>query len=489
MKKTSFLCGTVLAGSLALCACSSYQPTKNAWKTTKDLWYTYVSVPARVDYSEKGDLSPRAMALSTCMMGIDVELSRFERTMMNADRAPTREWLDKLFADYPWVSGFAGVKYDGTLLGHEPGPSLKNLDFIPLLYEDKKQNSRALRGYVQQSPLGPEVMLAAPLYDGVDFLGIVVAHFDMRALSKFSSSPEDLVILSPAALLWPGKYDFAATPLAGVDWETVASKSTSGTCTNERGSFYYQIRYLGNLPLIFAVVESGSFPEGNGDVNQGTPFFPQITEKLPPPPQPERKKKDDDTTPATPQFGASEESMDPLSAVDAEIRATQQPHDIQPGSSQSVLEPGQPAPERKSRVQERALEGENVQVRRPQRRRLHIPDEALEMPEAPKPEPRPTIQMPSPFGPRPSRPAEDGAAAPADTPADTAPQATPDAAAPAQAGDAEKAAPAPEEKAAPAEQPAAAQETAAEEKPAAPEEPSRPATLPGGRPSPFGPRK
>ena len=489
MKKTSFLCGTVLAGSLALCACSSYQPTKNAWKTTKDLWYTYVSVPARVDYSEKGDLSPRAMALSTCMMGIDVELSRFERTMMNADRTPTREWLDKLFADYPWVSGFAGVKYDGTLLGHEPGPSLKNLDFIPLLYEDKKQNSRALRGYVQQSPLGPEVMLAAPLYDGVDFLGIVVAHFDMRALSKFSSSPEDLVILSPAALLWPGKYDFAATPLAGVDWETVASKSTSGTCTNERGSFYYQIRYLGNLPLIFAVVESGSFPEGNGDVNQGTPFFPQITEKLPPPPQPERKKKDDDTTSATPQFGASEESMDPLSAVDAEIRATQQPHDIQPGSSQSVLEPGQPAPERKSRVQERALEGENVQVRRPQRRRLHIPDEALEMPEAPKPEPRPTIQMPSPFGPRPSRPAEDGAAAPADTPADTAPQATPDAAAPAQAGDAEKAAPAPEEKAAPAEQPAAAQETAAEEKPAAPEEPSRPATLPGGRPSPFGPRK
>lgn len=485
MKKTSFLCGTVLAGSLALCACSSYQPTKNAWKTTKDLWYTYVSVPATVDYSEKGDLSPRAMALSTCMMGIDVELSRFERTMMNADRSPTREWLDKLFADYPWVSGFAGVKYDGTLLGHEPGPSLKNLDFIPLLYEDKKQNSRALRGYVQQSPLGPEVMLAAPLYDGVDFLGVVVAHFDMRALTKFSSSPEDLVILAPTALLWPGKYDFAATPLAGVDWETVASKSTSGTCTNERGSFYYQVRYLGNLPLIFAVVESGSFPEGNGDVNQGAPFFPQITEKLPPPPQPERKKKDDDTTPVTPQFGASEDAMDPLSAADAEIRATQQPHDIQPGSSQSVLEPGQPAPERKSRVQERALEGENVQVRRPQRRRLHIPDEALEMPEAPRQEPRPSIQMPSPFGPRTSQPAAD-AAAPAATPSETPP---------ADSG-AATAAPAPAEKAAPAATPAAAPENAAEEKPAAseeaskpaPAEPSRPATLPGGRPSPFGPR-
>ena len=483
MKKT-ILCGTVLAGSLALCACSSYQPTKNAWKTTKDLWYSYVSVPAKVDYSEKGDLSPRAMALSTCMMGIDVELSRFERTMMNADRAPTREWLDKLFADYPWVSGFAGVKYDGTLLGHEPGPSLKNLDFIPLLYEDKKQNSRALRGYVQQSPLGPEVMLAAPLYDGMDFLGVVVAHFDMRALSKFSSSPEDLVILSPSALLWPGKYDFAATPLAGVDWDTAARKSTSGTCTNDRGSFYYQVRYLGNLPLIFAVVESGTFPEGNGDVNQGTRFFPQITEKLPPPPQPERKKKDDEAPSTTPQFGASEEALDPLGAADAEIRATQQPHDIQPGSEQSVLEPGQPAPARKSRVQERQLEGENVQVRRPQRRRLHIPDEALEIPETPKPEPRPAVQMPSPFGPRGARPTDSASeTAPAETPAATQPDAG-QGAAPAQESGAEKAAPA-AEKAEPAAKPAEAPEEAS---PAATEEPSKPATLPGGRPSPFGPR-
>lgn len=94
---------------------------------------------------------------------------------------------------------------------------MKELDFIPLLYEDKKQNSRALRGDVQNTPLGPEIMLAAPLYDGVDFLGIVVAYFDMRALMQYSGNPENLVILSPHALLWPGKYDFAATPLAGVN--------------------------------------------------------------------------------------------------------------------------------------------------------------------------------------------------------------------------------------------------------------------------------
>ena len=507
MKKRSLVCCTVLAGSLLLSACSSYQPTKNVWKSTKDMWYSYVSVPATVDYSEKGTLSPRGQALSACMMGVDMELSRFERTMLNADRPPTREWMDRFFADYPWVNGFAGVKYDGTLLGQEPGPSLKNLDFIPLLYEDKKQNSRALRGYVQQSDLGPEVMLAAPLYDGVDFLGIVVAYFDMRNLVKFSSSPEDLVILSPQALLWPGKYDFAATPLSSVDWEEVVRKSSSGTCTNERGSFYYQVRYLGNLPLVFAVVESGDFPQGNGDVNQGVRFFPKITEKLPPPPQPERKKRDD-AHEVTPVFGASQDTLDGLGGAGDTIPG-QQPTDVQPGSPGALLTaPPAGAPAQKSgRVKERQLEGENVQVRRPSRR-MHIPDSALEIPDAPAPQPVPQVQMPSPFGPRRTE-APAPSAAPAGTPAETAAPAAETPATPAPAPAATSPAPAtpaaaPAAPASPAETPSAAPAAPATTPPAAPaasapktdeaapaETPasSGPALLPGGRPSPFGPRR
>ncbi len=465
MKKRSLVCCTVLAGSLLLSACSSYQPTKNVWKSTKDMWYSYVSVPATVDYSEKGTLSPRGQALSACMMGVDMELSRFERTMLNADRPPTREWMDRFFTDYPWVSGFAGVKYDGTLLGQEPGPSLKNLDFIPLLYEDKKQNSRALRGYVQQSDLGPEVMLAAPLYDGVDFLGIVVSYFDMRNLVKFSSSPEDLVILSPQALLWPGKYDFAATPLSSVDWAEVVRKSSSGTCTNERGSFYYQVRYLGNLPLVCAVVESGDFPQGNGDVNQGGRFFPKITEKLPPPPPPERKKRDD-THEVTPVFGASQDTLDGLGGAGDTIPG-QQPTDVQPGSPGALLTapPAGASAQKSGRVKERQLDGGNVQARRSSRR-MHIPDSALEIPDAPAPQPVPQVQMPSPFGPRrteaPAGTPSETAAPAADTPATpSAPPAAPAASAPKT------------DEAAPAETPAS----------------SGPALLPGGRPSPFGPRR
>lgn len=109
------------------------------------------------------------------------------------------------------------------------------MDFIPLLYEDKKQSTRALRADVQNTPLGPEVLLAAPLYDGTDFLGVVAAYFDMRTLLQYSQSPEDMVILSPQALLWPGKYDFAATPLASVNWDEVVTKSSSGHLHQRHG--------------------------------------------------------------------------------------------------------------------------------------------------------------------------------------------------------------------------------------------------------------
>ncbi|GFH62877.1 MAG: conserved hypothetical protein [Candidatus Desulfovibrio kirbyi] len=329
-------CFLPLAALALTVGCSAYQPTKNVWKSARGFWNVYVSPPVEVDYQEKSDLSPQALALTNSMLGIDLELERLERVMLNADKPPTRAWVADFMKKFPWISGFAGVKYDGTILGQMPASPLKQLDFIPLLYEDKKQNSRALRGDVQNTLLGPEVLLAIPLYDSVDFLGIMLSHFDMRTLMQYSVDPQSLVVLSPQALLWTGKYDFAATPLAGVNWEDVVSKNSSGVCKNATGSFYYIVRYLGNLPLVFAVAESGAFAEGDGDVSKGITFFPKEREKLPPP-QPERKNKD------TPPEG---QQVDLLAG-----QAADGAKDIQPGNSESVLLKKTPSGG-KSRVQE-----------------------------------------------------------------------------------------------------------------------------------------
>lgn len=393
---------------LAFCfctGCSSYQPTKNIWKSTKGLWNSYISPPATIDFEEKGALSPKALALTTSMMGIDVELARLERTMQNADRPPTRTWLTRFFEQFPWVTGFAGIKYDGTILGQEPPDSIGKIDFIPLLYEDKKQKSHALRADVQGGADGAEVIIAAPLYDGVDFLGIVAAYFDMRSLMHFSSTPEDLVILCPYALLWPGKYDFSATPLAGINWGEAAEKSTGGTCTNANGTFFYQIRYLGNLPIVFAVAETGDFPEGSGHLDQGIPFFPQEREKLPPP-NFENKKADDANR--IPSFREPDENSD-TNLTEGEAAEPKNTHkldskeaEIQPGSNDSVLLRKKNAHKQK-RVQERRLEGENITVERVKERRARKKSEHQEkrlelIPNADMP----TLSggRPSPFGPR-----------------------------------------------------------------------------------------
>ena len=429
----------VFAASLVT-GCSSYQPTKNVWKSTKSFWNTYVSPPASVDFDEKGNLSPQALSLTHSMMGIDVELTRLERVMLNADKPPTREWLSSFLTSFPWISGFAGVKYDGTILGQEPANPVKPLDFIPLLYEDKKQNSRALRADVQNSPYGPEVLLASPLYDGVDFLGVVVANFDMRSLMQYSQTPQDVVILSPQALLWPGKYDFASTPLAGVNWDEVVTKSASGTCSNVNGKFYYNVRYLGNVPLIFAVAESGNFPQGNGSVDQGLAFFPKDRPKLTPPPHVERKNKN--------RFEEGQNvDVTPEQATGAPAQASGKPAggaDIQPGSHDSMLLRQKKAERRK--VQERQLEGENASVDRtprPAKAKKETPPTGLGI--APD-EDAATLPggRPSPFGPKDG----DDSAKPADTSAK------------------------------PAESKTDSGSTGSQP----------PAALPDGRPSPFGPR-
>lgn len=493
-----FLCGSFLILAL-ICSygCSSWQPTKNVWKSTRGLWNTYVSPPASVDYDDKGSLSPEAQALSRAMVGIDSELGKLERTMQNADRPPTQEWLTRLFAEFPWLNGFAGVKYDGTILGQEPPDSIKQLDFIPLLYEDSKQHSHAIRGDVQPSPLGPEVMLAAPLYDGTDFLGIVAAYFDMRSLMHFSSSANDIVVLTPQALLWPGKYDYAATPLAGTNWQQVVRESTAGVCSNSTGSFYYVVRYLGNLPIIFALPKSGNFPEGSGSLEQAAAFFPQEREKLPPPTLPERKNKSETGVPAF----EKPEPEEPEPVAPAQAQAMPQPSNrnvIPQGSRESVLLKRGKA-KRQRQVEERALDGENVEYKRPEKP-AEPPLELIPNQEVPRlADGRPSpfgrqqeeereqeYRRPSPFGPGANQPEATNKETPAPKPStNTAmePAAQGNATATRQKESSEAAPGQPETGARP-DRDARPGENAAGQ----PAGPGRPATLPGGRPSPFGPR-
>ena len=495
-------------------ACSSYQPTKNVWKGTKDLWYEYVSPPASIDYSETGKLTAQGQALVDGMMGVDIELAKLERLMTNADRPPTRGWLNGFFNEVPWVDGFTGLRADGTVLGTEvpAGKPQVTVDYVPLLYEPAKQSTRALRGDMQQTTIGPVVVLAAPLYDGIDFLGVVATYFRISSIIDRVKKPDSVVVFTPHGLLW-SPYEYGATPMAGIDWNQSVTKASSGVVSNERGSFVYQVRWLGNLPLIFAVADKGDFPKSTGSLAGSEKYFPK-REKLPVPPLKERTR---------PAQSSGAEFLPPQPGQEAKAhQGGTSAHDIEAGSSDSMLLQEPAAPVRKSRVTERDLEGENTTYKprprpRAQQRRLPpiiIPD----MPEE-APAPAPEFERPSPFGPRKAQPEATEPAAATPEAAQTAPEAAPGTTAapqvsapaaqtpaatlsggrpspfgprPSQAPAAETPAPsaqpqtapeAPATSAAPAAQPAAPAQPEVEAAPS-----QAPAMLPGGRPSPFGPR-
>ncbi len=271
MPTRNILCiALLLCFSLGNFGCSSNQTIKDAWQGTKDFWYSNVSVPASIDYDDTGDLSAYEQSLAKNMLGIDAQLTRLEKVMNNADRLPTQQWIQGLFAQFPWIDGFSGVREDGKIIGEAPGPPMKPLDFAPLLLEDTQQNFRALRANVQDTPMGPEVFLAAPLYDAHTFLGVVSVYFDMRALVKFAEDPANIVIFSPQAVLWAGKFDIASTPMAGIAWDKVTFQESSGTVSNANGKFYWTMRYLANQPIIFAVPMQGTFTEADNSLTGPT---------------------------------------------------------------------------------------------------------------------------------------------------------------------------------------------------------------------------
>jgi hypothetical protein len=234
--------------------CSSNQSVKNTWKGTKNIWYSYVNVPAAIDYGDKGKMPEYETLFAKAMMGIDAQLLALERTMQNADKPPTPEWLNAFFTQFPWVDGITGLNGEGGIVG-QAGRVEKTLDFGPLLERDPKQNLYALRGYVQDSDNGPEVLLAVPLYDGPDFLGIVVAYFEMRSLMRYSDAPESLIITSPGGLLWAGS---SAGTLPNADWGTILRKRTSGSISDGSGTYQWVSRFLGNYPMVFAVQKTAS---------------------------------------------------------------------------------------------------------------------------------------------------------------------------------------------------------------------------------------
>jgi hypothetical protein len=240
--------------------CTPPQAVRDFWRGTKSYYYEYLNTPASIDISDAGRYKAYELHLAEAMVKVEQELRQLMRAMDDSDRGPDEAWANALIRRFPWLGGLALLDGRGRIMAKIPQVDLKGFEASPLFDEVKGQKKTDLRAYVQDNPLGPEIYLGKPIYVSGDLAGIVVVHFDMRALVARVTHPGELVVIVSDLIVWPGAYVIEETPLQTVDWNKMFAGGTSGLVGDSSGEFFWVSSYLANIRLGYAVLAGGSFP-------------------------------------------------------------------------------------------------------------------------------------------------------------------------------------------------------------------------------------
>ena len=246
------LLSLVLASFAGLAGCGKSQTLKDSWKFTTRQYRTYLNTPASLDLEDKGGCELYELALGEAVLSVDGEIQRLIRAMENSDHSPDQSWVMSMMGRFPWLSGVALVDGSGALVSRYPEHYAKDFDAQPLMEPDPKQRMGALRAYVQQSSAGPEIYLANPVFSGAEMRGLIVVFFDPRALVTTSSDPGSFALATPTGIVWPGNFG-EGSPVGGQNWEETLKQKSCGLIGSRESEFFWTTRYMGNLPLVYAV--------------------------------------------------------------------------------------------------------------------------------------------------------------------------------------------------------------------------------------------
>lgn len=255
------LLALVAVGLSISIGCSQSQTVKDSWKFTTRQYRTYLNTPAELNLDDKGDCELYELALGEAVLNVDGELHRLIRAMENSDHNPNQAWVMSMLQRFPWLTGVALVDGSGTLVAQYPEHFAKPFDAQPLMEADPKQPMGALRAYVQTTPAGPEVYVANPAFGNEEMRGLIIALFDPRVLATTSADPGAFVIASPAGVIWAGSFGDGSA-VATHNWEETLKQKSCGLIGTPGSDFFWTTRYLGNLPLVYAVpVSAGKAQE------------------------------------------------------------------------------------------------------------------------------------------------------------------------------------------------------------------------------------
>lgn len=226
---------------------------RDLWSKTTGYYEAHIDPKPEINLERGSGLSKKETHLAVQFSAMDQELELLLRTLAPQDTFPSQTWFTGTLNRFPWLNAILAVDTQGRPLAQHPEASLKPIQVEPLLDREWSIIKRGLQGFVQETPLGLELIIAGPFFrDGI-WQGLIVAHFDPRSLISLAPDPESLVLFAPGQLLWTGLDDSTSRRIVDAPWEDILRNRIQGRGTTDTEAYAWLSRPLGDLRLVYAV--------------------------------------------------------------------------------------------------------------------------------------------------------------------------------------------------------------------------------------------
>ena len=229
---------------------------RNAWDKTTNAYETYVDPKPEIDLERRPGLSRNEQKLAMQFSLMDQRLEEALRMLAPQHSFPSPAWFNEFLERFPWMTAVQAVDTQGRMLASHPEVALKTIASEPLLELEWSMLQRELQGFAQETPLGPELIIAGPFFRDGSWQGLIVAHFDPRSLVAFATASEQLLLLTPETLLWSGVSPETSQEILGAPWERILRDRVHGRWSAQNETFLWISRPIGALQLIYALALS-----------------------------------------------------------------------------------------------------------------------------------------------------------------------------------------------------------------------------------------
>ncbi|MDD4951417.1 MAG: hypothetical protein PHV85_02590 [Desulfovibrionaceae bacterium] len=247
--KTTLSAAAVLLICL-LCACSTVDTT---WKQTKEVAgkaKEFVNPAPEIDYDSYKFENPNQEKLALLFTPVDGPLSSLINYIEDQDVYPPKEWVNLLFARFPWAHSLIVADAEGKMLERVPPLPLKRFT-QPLKFEAVWRET-FLKTVVDYPDLGPELYIGTPFFKDVEFMGLIVVSFDPRDLMSMCPKPEELIIVHPGGGVWSLGAEVNREGLLAVDWPELLKDNVQGQVQVGEEYYTWLVRYIGRDYFIYA---------------------------------------------------------------------------------------------------------------------------------------------------------------------------------------------------------------------------------------------